>query len=108
MLQRVMIAAAIVSRPKLLLADEPTTALDVSVQAEILALLKKLNRETGMAILLISHDLHVVRRLCSRVAVMQRGKLVEDRPVEEIFRDPQHPYTRQLIAAIPGRDRHLF
>ena len=108
MLQRVMIAAAIVSRPKLLLADEPTTALDVSVQAEILALLKKLNRETGMAILLISHDLHVVRRLCSRVAVMQRGKLVEDRPVEEIFRDPQHPYTQQLIAAIPGRDRHLF
>ena len=108
MLQRVMIAAAIVSRPKLLLADEPTTALDVSVQAEILALLKKLNRESGMAIMLISHDLHVVRKLCSRVAVMQRGKLVEDRPVEEIFRNPQHPYTRQLIAAIPGRDRHLF
>lgn len=108
MLQRVMIAAAIVSRPKLLLADEPTTALDVSVQAEILALLKKLNRESGMAIMLISHDLHVVRKLCSRVAVMQRGKLVEDRPVEDIFRNPQHPYTQQLIAAIPGRDRHLF
>ena len=108
MLQRVMIAAAIVSRPKLLLADEPTTALDVSVQAEILSLLKKLNRESGMAIMLISHDLHVVRKLCSRVAVMQRGKLVEDRPVEDIFRDPQHPYTQQLIAAIPGRDRHLF
>ena len=108
MLQRVMIAAAIVSRPKLLLADEPTTALDVSVQAEILTLLKKLNRESGMAIMLISHDLHVVRKLCSRVAVMQRGKLVEDRSVEDIFRDPQHPYTQQLIAAIPGRDRHLF
>ena len=108
MLQRVMIAAAIVSRPKLLLADEPTTALDVSVQAEILTLLKKLNRESGMAIMLISHDLHVVRKLCSRVAVMQRGKLVEDRPMEDIFRNPRHPYTRQLIAAIPGRDRHLF
>ena len=108
MRQRVMIAMALANHPDLLIADEPTTALDVSVQAEILALLKKLNRETGMAILLISHDLHVVRRLCSRVAVMQRGKLVEDRPVEEIFRDPQHPYTQQLIAAIPGRDRHLF
>jgi ABC-type dipeptide/oligopeptide/nickel transport system ATPase component len=104
MLQRVMIAAAIVSKPKLLLADEPTTALDVSVQAEILALLKKLNSEYGMAIMLISHDLHVVRKLCSRVVVMQRGKLVEDRDVEEIFRNPQHEYTKQLIAAIPSRD----
>lgn len=108
MLQRVMIAAAIVSRPRLLLADEPTTALDVSVQAEILALLKKLNREYGMAIMLISHDLHVVRRLCSRVAVMQRGRLVEERNVEEIFSNPQHPYTKQLIAAIPGRSRHIY
>lgn len=107
MLQRVMIAAAIISRPKLLLADEPTTALDVSVQAEILALLKRLNREQGMAIMLISHDLHVVRKLCTRVAVMQRGKLVEDRPVEDIFRNPQHPYTKQLIAAIPSRERRL-
>lgn len=107
MLQRVMIAAAIVSRPRLLLADEPTTALDVSVQAEILALLKKLNREQGMAILMISHDLNVVRRLCSRVCVMQRGKLVEDRAVEDIFRQPRHPYTKQLIAAIPRRDRRL-
>ncbi len=107
MLQRVMIAAAIVSRPRLLLADEPTTALDVSVQAEILTLLKKLNREQGMAIMLISHDLNVVRRLCSRVCVMQRGKLVEDRAVEDIFREPRHPYTRQLIAAIPGRNKRL-
>ena len=107
MLQRVMIAAAIVSRPRLLLADEPTTALDVSVQAEILALLKKLNWEQGMAILMISHDLNVVRRLCSRVCVMQRGKLVEDRAVEDIFRQPRHPYTKQLIAAIPSRDRRL-
>jgi peptide/nickel transport system ATP-binding protein len=107
MLQRVMIAAAIISRPRLLLADEPTTALDVTVQAEILQLLKRLNREYGMAILLISHDLHVVRRLCSRVAVMQRGKLVENRPVEDIFRNPGHPYTKQLLAAIPTRDRRL-
>ncbi len=108
MLQRVMIAAAIVSRPKLLLADEPTTALDVTIQAEILALLKRLNRERGMAILLISHDLHVVRRLCTRVLVMRRGKLVEDRPVEEIFRHPEHEYTKQLIAAIPTRDKRLI
>ena len=108
MLQRVMIAAAIISRPRLLLADEPTTALDVSVQGEILALLKRLNREQNMAILLISHDLNVVRRLCSRVCVMQRGKLVEDRAVEDIFREPRHQYTKQLIAAIPGRDKRLI
>ena len=107
-LQRVMIAAAIISRPKLLLADEPTTALDVTIQAEILELLKRLNRQYGMAILLISHNLHVVRKLCTRVAVMQRGKLIEDRPVEEIFRDPKHDYTQKLIAAIPTRDRKLY
>ena len=106
--QRVGICITMMQKPALLLADEPTTALDVSVQAEILTLLKKLNRESGMAIMLISHDLHVVRKLCSRVAVMQRGKLVEDRPMEDIFRNPRHPYTQQLIAAIPGRDRHLF
>ena len=108
MLQRVMIAAALISRPKLLLADEPTTALDVTIQAEILALLKRLNREHGMAILLISHNLHVVRKLCTRVLVMQRGRLVEDRPAEEIFRDPRHEYTRQLIAAIPTREKKLI
>jgi len=107
MLQRVMIAAAIISRPKLLLADEPTTALDVTIQAEILELLQRLNRDHGMAILLISHNLHVVRKLCSRVLVMQRGKLVEDRSVEEIFKNPQHEYTQQLIAAIPTRERKL-
>ena len=108
MLQRVMIAAAIISRPKLLLADEPTTALDVTIQAEILELLKRLNREHGMAVLLISHNLHVVRKLCTRVLVMKRGKLVEDRPVEEIFRDPRHEYTKQLIAAIPTREHKLI
>ena len=108
MLQRVMIAAAIISKPRLLLADEPTTALDVTIQAEILELLKRLNREHGMAILLISHNLHVVRKLCTRVAVMQRGKLVEDRPVEDIFREPRHDYTKKLLAAIPTRDRRLI
>ena len=108
MLQRVMIAAAIISKPSLLLADEPTTALDVTIQAEILELLKRLNREHGLAILLISHNLHVVRKLCTRVAVMQRGKLVEDRPVEDIFREPRHDYTKKLLAAIPTRDRRLI
>ena len=108
MLQRVMIAAAIISKPKLLLADEPTTALDVTIQAEILELLKRLNREHGMAILLISHNLHVVRKLCTRVAVMQRGKLVEDCPVEDIFREAQHEYTKKLLAAIPTRYRKLI
>ena len=107
MLQRVMIAAAIISRPKLLLADEPTTALDVTIQAQILELLKKLNRENGMAILFISHNLQVVRKLCDRVAVMQRGLLVEEGNVEEIFRAPKHEYTRRLIAAIPTRDKKL-
>ena len=108
MLQRVMIAAAIISKPRLLLADEPTTALDVTIQTEILELLKRLNREHGMAILLISHNLHVVRKLCTRVAVMQRGKLVEDRLVEDIFREPRHDYTKKLLAAIPTRDRRLI
>ncbi|MBR6521654.1 MAG: ABC transporter ATP-binding protein [Oscillospiraceae bacterium] len=108
MLQRAMIAAAIISRPKLLLADEPTTALDVTIQAEILQLLQRLNREYNMAILLISHNLHVVRKLCKRVAVMQRGKLIEDRPVDEIFNDPRHEYTQKLIAAIPTRDKKLY
>lgn len=107
MLQRVMIAAAIISRPKLLLADEPTTALDVTIQAQILALLRKLNREQGMAILFISHDLHVVRKLCERVIVMQGGHLVEEGRVEDIFRDPKMDYTKRLISAIPTRDRKL-
>ena len=108
MLQRVMIAAAIVSAPKLLLADEPTTALDVTIQAQILKLLQKLNRERGMAILFISHDLQVVRKLCTRVAVMQRGRLVETGGVEEIFRAPGQEYTKRLLAAIPTRDHKLI
>ena len=105
MLQRAMIAAAIVARPKLLLLDEPTTALDVTIQAQILELLKKLNRESGMSMLFISHNLNVVRRLCGRVAVMQRGVLVEEGPSGEVFRHPRHPYTKRLVAAIPTRTR---
>ena len=100
MLQRAMIAAAIVIRPKLLLLDEPTTALDVTIQAQILELLKKLNKESGVSMLFISHNLNVVRRLCGRVAVMQRGVLVEEGETDTVF---HHPYTQRLIAAIPTR-----
>ena len=103
MLQRAMIAAAIISRPKLLLADEPTTALDVTIQAQILELLRRLNRELGMSILFISHNLAVVRKLCTRVAVMEKGHIVETGPVDQIFFHPQAPYTQRLIAAIPTR-----
>ena len=105
MLQRAMIAAAIVIRPRLLLLDEPTTALDVTIQAQILELLKKLNKESGISMLFISHNLNVVRKLCTRVAVMQRGVLVEEGDVETVFYHPQHPYTQHLIAAIPTRTR---
>lgn len=105
MLQRVMIAGAIITNPKLLLADEPTTALDVYVQAQILELLKKLNQKHKTAILFISHDLNVVRKLCSRVIVMKRGVIVEEGDVESVFNDPKHEYTRELIEAIPSRYR---
>ncbi len=105
MLQRAMIAAAIIARPKLLLLDEPTTALDVTIQAQILELLKRLNAESGIAMLFISHNLNVVRKLCTRVAVMQRGVLVEEGETDRVFYHPEHPYTRRLIAAIPTRTR---
>ena len=105
MLQRAMIAAAIVIRPKLLLLDEPTTALDVTIQAQILEHLKKLNAESGISMLFISHNLNVVRRLCGRVAVMQRGVLVEEGETDTVFHHPRHPYTQRLIAAIPTRER---
>ena len=104
MLQRAMIAAAIVTKPKLLIADEITTALDVSMQARILDRLKRLNRKNRVAILFISHDLHVVNRLCRHVIVMQRGKIVEQGLTKEVFANPQHTYTKQLIAAIPSRN----
>ena len=105
MCQRAMIAAAIVARPKLLLLDEPTTALDVTIQAQILELLKKLNRETGMSMLFISHNLAVVRKLCARVAVMQRGVLVEEGDTDQVFLHPREDYTKRLIAATPTRNR---
>ena len=103
MLQRVCIAAAIINRPRLLLADEPTTALDVTIQAQILELLKRLNREREMSVLFISHNLHVVRKLCTRVAVMEKGLIVEEGDTEQVFCQPQSPYTQRLIAAIPTR-----
>jgi len=101
--QRVMIAMALALRPDLLIADEPTTALDVTVQAEVLALLKELQRETGMAVLIITHDLGVVAEIADRVVVMEKGVLVEAGTVREVYRNPKHPYTRKLISAAPGR-----
>ena len=105
MLQRAMIAAAIICDPVLLICDEPTTALDVTVQEGILNLLKKINREKGTGILFISHNLHVVRKLCTRVAVMCRGEVVETGDVDQVFFHPQQEYTKRLIAAIPTRNR---
>ncbi len=99
--QRVMIAMALSSRPDLLIADEPTTALDVTIQAQILFLLKDLQAATGMGVLLITHDLGVVAEMCDRVAVMYAGRIVEQAPVDALFRDPQHPYTVGLMNAIP-------
>lgn len=101
MRQRVMIAMALACRPKLLIADEPTTALDVTIQAQILGLLRKINREEGTAILLISHDLGVIGSMCDRVAVMYAGQIVESAPTAELFRSPQHPYTIGLMASRP-------
>ena len=101
MLQRAMIAAAVVARPKLLLLDEPTTALDVTIQAQILDLMKKLQKEDGSSILLITHDLGVVAEMCTRVIVMYAGKIVEMAPVEKLFATPSHPYTQGLIASVP-------
>ena len=102
--QRAMIAMALASRPKLLIADEPTTALDVSLRGQILDLLADLQRQQGMAVLLITHDLNLVRRFADRVAVMERGHLVEQGTVAQVFSDPQHPYTRRLLASRPQRD----
>ncbi|MBN9029787.1 MAG: ABC transporter ATP-binding protein [Rhizobiales bacterium] len=99
--QRVMIAMALANRPELLIADEPTTALDVTVQAQILELLRGLKSEHGMAMLFITHDLGIVRKFADRVCVMTRGRIVETGPVEEVFTNPQHEYTRHLLSAEP-------
>ncbi len=99
--QRVMIAMALACRPRLLIADEPTTALDVTIQQQILLLLNELQRETGMAVLLITHDLNMVRHFADRVCVMHRGRVVEDAPVDTIFAAPRHDYTRKLLASEP-------
>lgn len=101
MRQRVMIAMALVCDPKVLIADEPTTALDVTIQAQILKLMKDLNTRLNTAIILITHDLGVVAETCERVVVMYAGKVVEEGPVERIFTNPQHPYTKGLLASVP-------
>lgn len=101
MRQRVMIAAAMICNPKILIADEPTTALDVTIQAQIVELLKRMNRDRKTAILFISHDLSLVKQLCQRVLVMQGGYVVERGSVQEIFENPREEYTKKLIAAIP-------
>ena len=101
--QRAMIAMALACQPRLLICDEPTTALDVTIQAQILALLDKLQREMGMALLFITHDLNLVRRFTHRIGVMERGRLVEMGDTATVFADPQHPYTRRLLASRPQR-----
>jgi peptide/nickel transport system ATP-binding protein len=99
--QRVMIAMALSCEPDLLIADEPTTALDVTIQAQILELLAELRQRLGMAVILITHDLGVVAEVCDRVVVMYAGQIVEEGTVEQVFRDPRHPYTEGLLKAVP-------
>ena len=111
MRQRVMIAMALVTRPELLIADEPTTALDVTVQAQILDLIRRLQREKGMAVIFITHDLGVVAGLCDRVQVMYAGRIAEASSTEAVFSHPRHPYTRALQRSIPAlqeKGRELF
>lgn len=108
MCQRVLLAMALAGEPDLLIADEPTTALDVTVQAQILDLLIEIRRQRGLAFLWISHDLGVVSRLCDRVAVMYAGKLVEQQPVQTLFGNPRHPYTRGLMAASPSLEQQAL
>lgn len=105
MRQRVVIAIAIANRPKLLIADEPTTALDVTIQAQILDLIRELQDDLGSGVLLITHDLGVVAEMADRVAVMYAGQIVEVAPVRELFKNPQHPYTRSLLNSLPSEDQ---
>ena len=105
MRQRVMIAIALACDPKLLIADEPTTALDVTLQAQILELMRELKAASNAAIILITHDLGVVAEVCDEVAVMYAGEIVERAPVDELFASPQHPYTVGLLGSIPRLDR---
>jgi len=107
MRQRVMIAMALSCNPKLLIADEPTTALDVTIQAQILELMKKLKKELGMAIMLITHDLGVVAEMCERVVVMYAGKVVEEGEAVHIFKNPLHPYTEGLLRSVPRMDEDV-
>ena len=109
MRQRVMIAMALVNQPELLIADEPTTALDVTIQAQIMELIRDMNRKMGTAVLLISHDLGVIRQMCSRVYIMYGGKIVETGLADEIYYQPQHPYTSGLLACVnnPEEDTEL-
>ena len=101
MRQRVIIAIAISCKPNIIIADEPTTALDVTIQAQILDLLKELQNETGAGIVLITHDLGVVAEMADRVAVMYAGQIIEEAPVDELFANPRHPYTSSLLNSIP-------
>lgn len=100
--QRTMIAMALAGRPEILIADEPTTALDVTIQAQILDLLQQIQRETGMALVLISHDLGIIGELCERVFVLYAGRVVEEAPVDRLYAQPSHPYTRGLLQALPS------
>ncbi len=99
--QRVMIALALACRPSLVIADEPTTALDVVMQAQVLQLLERLREELGLSLILITHDLAVLAETCDRIAIMDAGKLIEQGPVSEIFERPAHEHTRELLAALP-------
>jgi oligopeptide/dipeptide ABC transporter ATP-binding protein len=105
MRQRVVIAMGMINEPQLLIADEPTTALDVTIQAQVLDLMKTLTRDRGTALLLITHNMGVVAKMCDRVAVMYAGEIVEEAPVDELFANSRHPYTRGLLRSIPNPDR---
>jgi peptide/nickel transport system ATP-binding protein len=102
MRQRVMVAMAMACRPRVLIADEPTTALDVTTQAQVLSQLVSLGQDSGTSILLITHDLALVAQYCDRALVMRGGRILEDSPVEDLFGNPQHPYTQSLLQAVPG------